>query len=312
MSTRTSTDAAVERLAADQRGTWSDHQGRQLGVHPSLRRRRVAAGRWLRPHEGVCLLPGHPPSFERSLWIGVHLCHPDAMVGPRSAGALYGLTGLARNRLEVLVPHGTRNHNPVARVIQTRHMPRRTWVDGMPVPPIERVVCDLARFVGATHLGAIADQVVRDLRTTTYARLQREFLERASPAWPGLGRMAAVLAERIDEVVPTRSDLERVLRRIVASIPGVDASYEVQIGDRRDLRHIVDCVLPEAKLIIEADGRTFHERLDQMAQDRRRDRRAAVLGYHTFRFTYAEIMGDPDRVRREIATYLGRVVVIGG
>jgi hypothetical protein len=227
------------------------------------------------------------------------------MVGGVAAGALYGLLGLQRSRRQVLVPHGGVHVNPFARVIQTRHLPERRWVEGFPVAPIERVICDLAREVTVRQLGGIIDDAaVRGF--TTLPRIERVFLTLAVPAWPGVHQMTEALRWRSEGYVPARSDLERAMRLIATTIPGPPPSFEVQIGDRSDMAQIVDCVFEEDRLILEVDGRSFHARLADFERDRRRDRRASRLGYTTWRFTYHEVMSDPESVWREICTFLGR------
>ena len=69
--------------------------------------------------------------------------------------------------------------------------------------------------------------------------------------------------------------------------------------------HIVDCVIEDpVKLILEADGRTYHERLDDMERDRKRDRRASKLGYPTFRYLYGELTQNRQAVRDEILDFI--------
>lgn len=298
-------DHALALLAQDQFGTFSCRQALRLGASRSLLHRRVASGRWLRFAEGSLGFPGWPPSFERSLWSGLHAAHPSAQVGPLSAAALYRMRGFARNRLEILVPHDARNRNPLLVVRQTRRMPQPVLVNGLPCPPLERTVCDVARFVGPRRLGAAVDDLLVS-RRTTIARLQRTYLDLAVPAWPGYAVMAKVLAVRGEEYVPPRSDLERELDRVLSTIPGLPPRREVQIGDRVEMPHIVDRLYAPEKLIIEADGRPWHTRVADLVRDRRRDRRAAALGYTTFRYGHEELSGDVEEIRAEIKSFLGR------
>jgi very-short-patch-repair endonuclease len=53
----------------------------------------------------------------------------------------------------------------------------------------------------------------------------------------------------------------------------------------------VDRCWPEAKLILEIDGRRWHARERDMAKDRARDREAARLGWQTVRVLDEEV-GD--------------------
>jgi very-short-patch-repair endonuclease len=79
---------------------------------------------------------------------------------------------------------------------------------------------------------------------------------------------------------------------------------------RRDLQSRVDAIYDVARVILEADGRRWHVRVDQMANDRRRDRAAMAHGYWPYRFVYQELKYEPDvvieTVRDALAAYLPR------
>lgn len=299
-------DHHLALLARDQWGTFSAGQARAVGASRSLIDRRVRSKEWVRFAEGSFGLPDWPPSFERSLFAGLHAADGRALVGAMSAAALLGVQGFPRNRLEILVPHGARNRNPIAVVRQTRRMPaRQMTVRRLPCPPVERVVCEVARHVGPRRLGAVVDDLVI-ARRTTLPRIQREYLGLAVPAWPGYRVVAQVLAARGEEYVPTRSELERKADRILATIPGPAPRHEVSVGDRVEMPQIVDRLYVAERLIVEIDGRAWHTRVADLVRDRRRDRRAAILGYTTFRFGHEEIDHDADGVRADVMSYLGR------
>ena len=297
-------DEAVQIVARDQWGTFGDRQAKSFGASRQFIARRLERRDWVRLAEGALGFPDWPPSYERSVWTSLHAGHAAALVGPLAAAALYGFKTFARNRFDLLTPHGTTHSNPIAVVTQTRHMPQMVRFNGFPMPPRERVICEIARKVGARRLGiAIDDQLVK--KTMSLPRVERTFLGLAVPGWPGLTVMQEVLAERRDDYVPPRSDLERDLRLIVAMIPDIKPFFEKQIGDKIELAHQVDCVIEwPRKLILEADGRAWHQRVREMGLDRRRDRRASALGYTTYRYLYAEIVHDREAVRQEILAYL--------
>jgi very-short-patch-repair endonuclease len=57
----------------------------------------------------------------------------------------------------------------------------------------------------------------------------------------------------------------------------------------------VDLVL-DGWLVVECDGREFHEKWEQQVKDRARDLALAKLGYCTIRFTAAQILYSPEEV----------------
>jgi very-short-patch-repair endonuclease len=53
-------------------------------------------------------------------------------------------------------------------------------------------------------------------------------------------------------------------------------------------------LLVEARVIVELDGWEHHGTSSAFAADRRRDREAVARGFRVLRFTYSEVVGDPD------------------
>lgn len=56
--------------------------------------------------------------------------------------------------------------------------------------------------------------------------------------------------------------------------------------------HRADCVYPGERLVIELDGRTYHERRAQMRADRRRDAEYQLAGFRVLRLTWWDLEGD--------------------
>lgn len=50
---------------------------------------------------------------------------------------------------------------------------------------------------------------------------------------------------------------------------------------------------PDWNLVIEADGRNWHARVEDFEEDRRRDNELATRGVQVLRFTYRMLKADP-------------------
>lgn len=70
---------------------------------------------------------------------------------------------------------------------------------------------------------------------------------------------------------------------------------------RNPARGCVDFAYPDAKLIVEAAGRRWHQRIADLKRDRARDTEAARAGWLTMRFMWEELKGDPDDVGAAVA-----------
>jgi len=70
----------------------------------------------------------------------------------------------------------------------------------------------------------------------------------------------------------------------------------------------LDRAWPEAKLAVELDGARYHTSAEDRRRDLARDRELAAIGWVVLRFTYADILRDPDGVRAKVLeVYLTRI-----
>ncbi|MGY1809681.1 DUF559 domain-containing protein [Blastococcus sp. SYSU D00669] len=81
------------------------------------------------------------------------------------------------------------------------------------------------------------------------------------------------------------------------SLPRSVGQHQVQLPDRR-VR--LDRAWPEAKLAVELDGAQHHTSPEDRRRDLARDRELAALGWVVLRFTYADVLRDPDGVRAKV------------
>jgi very-short-patch-repair endonuclease len=90
---------------------------------------------------------------------------------------------------------------------------------------------------------------------------------------------------------PTRSHLERLFLRLLCShelpLPEVNA----KLGPCE-----VDFLWPAQRLVAELDGYAYHSQRAQFEADRRRDRELQRRDYTVLRFTYREVIEEPQSV----------------
>lgn len=298
-------DAAVAALAVPQRGAFSIAQAVACRASYSAIRRRCETGRWLRGPTPVLQLPGFPPSFRQYLWWALLIAGEGAMVSHWSAGALHHLTGFPPTRFTITVPHGRLHENAVARVFQTQAPAVPVIVDGLPVTPVARTLVDAGRLVGPRRLGSAVDDADGDGKTTI-AALQKTFLSLARPGRNGISTMRTVLDARADDAyVPPRATLERHLDGILDRLPAT-FEKEAAIPGREWSNERVDrlCRAPRP-LIVEGDGRRWHDRQRDLVRDGHRRRDALAAGFPTVNYFYEELRSDPDAVEAELRSILG-------
>ncbi len=139
-----------------------------------------------------------------------------------------------------------------------------------------RTIVDLATIMAWPELRATADRV-RSLDVAAICAAQRR-----APHRPGAQNVRR-LCGRLES--HTKSELERRFLR-VCKRRGVPLPAAVNV---RVAGFLVDCHYPEERIVVELDGRAFHRRQDQMAGDRRRDRKLARAGYVSIRLVWEDL-----------------------
>jgi very-short-patch-repair endonuclease len=167
----------------------------------------------------------------------------------------------------------------------------------IPVTSPARTLLDLAIKLPRRQLERAMDEAER-LNICTEGDLDE--IVGAHSGRAGAGALRALLNEHRAGSTATRNDFEErflsICRRYRLPQPDVNVPL---------LDYVVDFFWPEARLVVEADGRTTHGTRRAFQADRDRDGRLAVAGYHVLRFTWWDVTRRPavvaDRVRRMLA-----------
>jgi hypothetical protein len=306
-------DAVIAGLASRQNGVFARFQLLVLGIHPNLIDRRLVAGRWDRLAPGVYGLPGHRDSWDQRLWVVYLAAGEAAAVSHDSAAALATLDGFPREVLSVTVPHPRHQRVAGAIVHQSRYLPRHHWVNlyGRRTTTPARTLVDLAATTSRLRLDRAYESALLSGHLT-HAKMSRCFGELLLPGRKGMTKLASILDDRGPGFVPAASELERMLFDVCARI-GLEPVRQFPLPGRGDITGFVDAAFIEAMLILEADGRRWHDRVANQRKDRARVNAAARVGWQTLRFGYDELTADPDgeaETMRE--TYHQRLSLLSG
>lgn len=270
-------------------------------VSASQRRRRVANGEWRRLPSGVLVVAGAPETFEMRATAAL-VALPGGALSHQSAIRVYG-TDIRCADLHLAVQAGGPTRAAGAILHQTTLESCDVVVrHGFRVTTLERTLVDLGATMGKRELQrCIEDHIVQ--RRTTFARLERTFVRLASPGRTGIARTRAVLVA-LDGEPPTESELEAMFQRLLVArtLPLPIRQFAFEWTDDEVGR--VDCWYPDARVIVELDGRRFHARLAAFERDRRRDQAALLNGIPTIRFTHHQLTGEPEWVERVLRAVL--------
>lgn len=297
----TNAELAVERLAERQHGAVSRAQVLERGLRARRIRTLVDSGRWRRVAPGVYLFPGAPDTWERRLWVAHLHAGPESVVSHRSATRLERLGPIEGDPVDLLVPPGARaGIDGVRRFRVTDLEPQHvTTLRGLPVTRPARTIVDLASVVGATRLGAVVEHSVVE-RRCTIEQIATTLDDLRRHGKPGVRRLCDVLDELGPGEIP-RSELERMLDAALALTDLPTPRHEYPLPSRVGMEGFVDRCWPEARLIVEADGRRWHTRRAQFARDQDRDLEAARSGYLTQRLAWERLQSDPSGTSEALA-----------
>ena len=287
-------------LARRQHGVVARRQLVELGVSDDQALARAAAGWLIRLHRGVYAVGPGKLSW-RGRWLAAVLAAGEGtLLSHHSAAALWKLTTPKRGDVQVTVPGtgGRRGHAGIELHRSTTLVDEDCHErDGIPVTGPARTIVDLARAgLRDRRLERILDEADR----------HRLLNPAVFDAGVGAGTrrlpssLRALLAGHTAGSTLTRSELEErfllLCRERDIPPPLVNAQL---------LGLTVDFLWPHAALVVELDGRAFHDTRRGFQDDRDRDTMLVAAGFRTMRFTWWDVIRRPGVVVHRLRRALG-------
>jgi hypothetical protein len=289
--------AAISGIASGQYGLFSRAQAQLHGVSQDMLDTALAVGRITHEAEGVYGMPGWPESWWRQVWRAYLATGPHVVVSHETAATIRRLTNFPRGRIVLTTPHGDHHWHGLADMRQSTDLApdHISVVAGLRVTTMVRTLFDLAAVVRRERL-AVA---IEDAHISGECRLEEllafyEDLRR--PGKRGMKKLGKILSERGPGYVPSQSWLQRRMVRVLVGGGLPEPEVEVHFPWRTERESRADALYRVKRIILEADGRRWHTRVDQMAEDRRRDNVAQNHGHRVYRFVYPELRYDPEYV----------------
>ena len=289
-------EGAIAELAGRQHGVVAVSQLVGLGLQARAVSARVKAGRLHRVHTGVYAV-GHQLLTAEGRWMAAVLaCGDGALLSHRSAAVLWGLRDGGGARVDVTT---------VRRVGRGRAPIRAHWrpsvaaadacsCRGVPCTSLARTLLDLAAVVSGRELEKACDRA-EQLRLFD-ARAIEDLLARVAGT-RGTRRLRETLEQLDPQGALTRTEIERLMLALCKAhtLPQPVVNAWIQLDG---IGFEPDFLWPNAKLIVETDGRKTHRTRKAFEADRRRDQLLAEAGYTTLRFTWRQ-MTRGARARRK-------------
>lgn len=292
----------LELAAAKRHGVITRHDARAAGLSSRQIRIRIDSGRWQRHSRDVFLVAAAPPTPCQEL-MAASLRH-GAAAAFESAAWLIGIQESPPSRPSVARTSPRGAHDSRTWVHRLADLERRdlATVDSIRTTNATRTLVDLAGVLDDDGLRILIDRACRKGLTHRLALESRLGTARRY-GQPGVARARRVLAALHEESASVESELESLLLRtlIDAGLPCPTPQHLLRAGGRR---YRLDFAYPEHRIAIEGDGFAFHSDRDRFESDRTRQNDLVLAGWLVLRFTWRQLVHEPERVAARVAAAL--------
>lgn len=297
-------DRLLAAMAMTQYGVFTRNQAVAVGVNSRTIDDRTKRGTYERIHPGVYAIAGSPVQWRRDVIAAVFAATEPAAASHRTAAYLWAMT----DRLPRTVEIATRRHLRVKRV---NHQVRESKdlrssdivvVDGIPTTSAVRTIVDMGASAPSVFVEKCLDNGLR-MGLFDIWSVQRFIMRVARKGRNGIGTIRPLVEQRLTWTGITESDLEDLLRRVVAESPFPMPTPQHELFDvRGELIGRFDFAYPNRFSIIECDSEKYHMDRVSFQRDRVKQTRAQMLGWTVYRVTWRQLVDDPESVRAIIAT----------
>ena len=303
MESRRAIERRVVALASRQHGVASKRQLYEVGLNRGRIDSWLETGRLFRIFHGVYAV-GMPADSASALGCAGTICAGrEAVLAGLSAAAARGLTTPGRF-IDVARPVG-------ASRIRTGAAPHQRWTLRVRASHL----ATSPDVIGPTRVMSTAGMFIDLAGMVDLSSLRRLFLNagrsglltedclaaiRSKPRFPGRRRLIRL----VDQWTPGTGKLHSPLEAefiLFCGEHGIPAPRtNVRLGG-----YEVDCLWPEARLVVELDSRTFHDDGFGFEDDRRKGNALTRLGYTVVRFTPMMLADRPGEIVAELRSHLG-------
>jgi hypothetical protein len=285
-------DRRLDDYAARQYGVFSLTQASSVGMTPKMIETRRVNGAWVPMAPSVYALRSAPPKWERQMAAAL-LTREGAIVAGRAAAYLHDFPGFRQGRPIIMVGSTGNARSPLATVIRSRYFDliERDRVRGFETSAEADTIVTLAKDHSANDLERVVDEVLA--RGSCSAQTLADVAARRSHS-PGLRKLLSIIEARLPGAYqPPTSELERQLYRLVDH-PAIPPTTRQLPFHFQKVDATVDLYIAAWRLIVESDGRRWHNRKADHERDRLRDNEATAHGFAVLRFTWEMLTKSPN------------------
>jgi hypothetical protein len=301
----------IPEPARTQDGLFTRPQARQAGIARSTIARHLTAGQLIEVQPGVLCLADTPLTVDATIRAATLTC--DAPASHWSAALVLGLDHHhpvlhtsrrhpSRSPLHVTAPVSSRRERAGITIHRTSvDATQLRVVRGIPVTDVQRTCIDLIAMLPREQGRSLAFRA-RQQGWLDAADLDQALQRRKG--WHGTPRLVDV---RPLFAGSAHSVAEWLLHEILRQIPGLVWRANATVRTSGGRRPVVDVLVEGVRLVLEVDGRAFHDG-DRFVNDRRRQNDLVADGWTVLRFTWDDLVQQPERVRELIVATVHRLL----
>ncbi|HVN52029.1 MAG TPA: type IV toxin-antitoxin system AbiEi family antitoxin domain-containing protein [Acidimicrobiales bacterium] len=283
-------------LAEQQLGLLTHEQALAVGLSDDVIRRRIEAGRWSRVLPAVYAIGGSPPHEDRDLLAACLASGRVVAVSHRAAAVRWGLTKVERVP-EISVDRERGVRVPGFTVHRSRDLTSAqiVHVGALPITTPARTLVDLGQVAPWYHVRDLLELFVsRRVLTVNQAHAALELHSRRGRN--GCGALRRVLDERALLDRPSDSVLEAAFADLTVAHGLPRPVYQHEVTTTSGEARFIDFAYPDLRVAIEVDGFETHATAHGFVRDRVRGNELALLGWTVLRFTWHQVIHQPDYV----------------
>lgn len=292
-------DRLCEEGAASQHGLITRAQALEAGLNERQIGWRIHLGRWRPLHPSVFAINGAPPSWHQHLLAACLWAGPLAAASYRAAAILWKLDGVFERLIEISVPRKLSANDVIIHRVGVDLSSIRIR-EGIPVTDPTTTLFNLAAVLHPFHMESALESALR-MQLTHLDRLWATLLETARPGRNGIRLMRRLLEHRNPSMVPTASQLETTLSRLIDrfGLPKPVRQYVIT-DEGGSFVARPDFAYPEAKVAIEAQSYAHHHGRRDWERDQDRQSAMTASGWIVVYVTDRQMKDHPELVAQRV------------
>lgn len=306
--------ARLQSVAHRHAGVFGTDEAVALGIDDQILRRARSRGALVKEYPSVWRFPAAQVTEVQRIWASLLQVGTSAIASHEAALHLHGVRHVVFRPAVIVAPTGNHRHSPI-RVHRMGDVldEHRIVLDGIPTTTLARALIDVTSVFSRRRLEDVLDRVTITQRMTSVGAVARVLRQVNRRGRRNIRQLQVLLDARRPAEAAPRSRVERRVDELLETTDLPDPLREYPLPGADPGSAFVDRAWPEAKLILEVDGRSWHARERAMAKDRARDRAAGRVGWHTMRVLDEEVTEVAPAIRGDVVeTYRERLVQLGG